>query len=317
MNDAPLLSAGARGRAVRVLQQHLRAAGFDPREDEEYGPGTVAAVRAFQEQRRLRVDGICGPETWGAIDESGYVRGSRLLCLRTPMQRGDDVVDLQTRLNALGFDAGRTDGIFGPQTEGALVAFQRDAGIAVDRICGPETHAALSRLGAPGPGSVAATRERDALRRGTRTLRGLSVLVTADGPSSLARSVAETLAGLGATATFVEAGEETGALAARANAADTALVIHLTESEQNLTQCAYFESTSMRSEGGYRVARGITDALVAADVGASEVIGRTSRLLRETRMPAVICEIADPSVPGFAAAVSEGVRKAIEGEDPS
>ena len=39
------------------------------------------AVREFQEQRGLRVDGICGPETWGALIESGFRLGDRLLYL--------------------------------------------------------------------------------------------------------------------------------------------------------------------------------------------------------------------------------------------
>src|SRR5690606_34344697 len=97
---------------------------------------TVEAVRTFQEQRGLRVDGICGPETWGALIESGFRLGDRLLYLCTPMLRGDDVAELQRRLNALGFDAGREDGILGPDTERAIGAFQRDAGLAIDKVAG-------------------------------------------------------------------------------------------------------------------------------------------------------------------------------------
>ena len=63
------------------------------------------------------------------------------------MLRGDDVADLQLRLNALGFDAGREDGILGDETHGALSEFQRAAGLPVDGICGPTTIAALDRVG--------------------------------------------------------------------------------------------------------------------------------------------------------------------------
>ena len=45
------------------------------------------------------------------------------------MLRGDDVLDLQHQLNALGFDAGRDDGIFGPHTADALREFQRNVGV--------------------------------------------------------------------------------------------------------------------------------------------------------------------------------------------
>ncbi len=57
---------------------------------------------------------------------------------------GDDVVRLQKRLNAAGFDCGEADGIFGPNTEAALRAFQADAGIAADGIAGPATNAKLA-----------------------------------------------------------------------------------------------------------------------------------------------------------------------------
>ena len=39
--------------------------------------------------------------------------------------------------------ASGADGIFGKNTEAALVRFQRDHGLAADGICGPLTYAAL------------------------------------------------------------------------------------------------------------------------------------------------------------------------------
>ena len=48
------------------------------------------------------------------------------------MLRGDDVAELQQRLGALGFDAGRVDGIFGAETATALEALQRNAGLPTD-----------------------------------------------------------------------------------------------------------------------------------------------------------------------------------------
>src|SRR5262249_46617912 len=66
--------------------------------------------------------------------------------------RGQDVVDLQNQLAALGFNPGPIDGIFGPRTESALKAFQRSRGITADGICGPETRAAFSRGPVPVPG---------------------------------------------------------------------------------------------------------------------------------------------------------------------
>ncbi len=59
---------------------------------------------------------------------------------------GDDVARLQTRLTAVGFDAGGADGIFGPKTEAALRAFQEANGLAVDGIAGPATNGKLAEL---------------------------------------------------------------------------------------------------------------------------------------------------------------------------
>jgi N-acetylmuramoyl-L-alanine amidase len=48
--------------------------------------------------------------------------------------RGDDVQAMQTVLAKLGFDCGRADGIFGPNTLRALTEFQQNYGIVADGI---------------------------------------------------------------------------------------------------------------------------------------------------------------------------------------
>lgn len=50
--------------------------------------------------------------------------------------RGADVRLLQEGLNALGFNTGPADGIFGPRTERAVRAFQQSQGVTVDGIVG-------------------------------------------------------------------------------------------------------------------------------------------------------------------------------------
>ena len=49
-----------------------------------------------------------------------------------PLMKGDDVKELQTRLNALGHSCGKVDGKYGELTEGAVKRFQKAAGIQVD-----------------------------------------------------------------------------------------------------------------------------------------------------------------------------------------
>lgn len=57
--------------------------------------------------------------------------------------RGDDVKKLQETLNALGYDCGAADGIFGAKTEIAVRSFQQANGLAADGIAGKNTLALL------------------------------------------------------------------------------------------------------------------------------------------------------------------------------
>ncbi len=62
------MERGATGPAVRDLQRALKDAGFDPGGiDGDFGPKTEAAVRAFQEDANLLVDGKVGPQTRKAL----------------------------------------------------------------------------------------------------------------------------------------------------------------------------------------------------------------------------------------------------------
>ncbi len=292
MAPPTLLRLGHRGDAVTDIQQRLVAEGARIVATGVYDDATEAAVRTFQVGRGLRVDGICGPETWGALIESGFALGDRMLYLCRPMLRGDDIGALQRRLNALGFDAGREDGIFGPATESALGSFQRDAGLASDKVCGPATVAALGRLGALADGSVATVRERDTLRRGGRTLDGFRVFLAGDlGVAALATAVASGLRRRGAIVGLDTSGEDATLVAATANRFDAGAFLALTTGGDAGARCAYFANNAFRSEGGYCLAERLTVALrsVLPAVGAPE--GRTYQLLRETRMAAVVCEL--------------------------
>ncbi|MEG2623976.1 MAG: SpoIID/LytB domain-containing protein [Clostridia bacterium] len=57
--------------------------------------------------------------------------------------RGEDVRKLQVDLNAMGFDCGDTDGIFGKKTDAAVRAFQAANNLEVDGIVGTKTRSAL------------------------------------------------------------------------------------------------------------------------------------------------------------------------------
>jgi L,D-transpeptidase ErfK/SrfK len=71
------------------------------------------------------------------------VQASRFLRLTDPAMQGPDVLAVQRRLIALGDLQGVFDGVFGPQTRDAVIAFQRASGIRADGIVGPDTWMAL------------------------------------------------------------------------------------------------------------------------------------------------------------------------------
>jgi N-acetylmuramoyl-L-alanine amidase len=152
------LRIGDRGPAVADVQVSLRILGLLPDDvpmsdgeslgSAEFDAATEVAVRHFQQVRGLSVDGRVGDETYRALSEARWSLGDRLLRYdpERPM-RGDDVTSLQERLLELGYDAGRADGILGPETELGLRAFQRDYGLTSDGTCGPATLRALRQLG--------------------------------------------------------------------------------------------------------------------------------------------------------------------------
>jgi N-acetylmuramoyl-L-alanine amidase len=112
-----------------------------------YDDRVELAVRAFQQQRGLHVDGVVGSTTFRRLDEARWSLGDRILThLPGNLMAGDDVFTLQRRLLELGFKTGRVDGYFGPRTEAGLRDFQRNFGIPADGTCGPATLKALAQL---------------------------------------------------------------------------------------------------------------------------------------------------------------------------
>lgn len=321
-----VLRAGDHGDAVRDLQHRLVGAGLTVAPDEfaSYGEDTERAVREFQTHRSIRVDGIVGPETWGALVESGFELGDRLLYLRRPNLRGDDVSRLQRTLNRLGFDAGREDGILGPETGSALRDYQRNAGLSVDGVAGPATLDALRRVERMADGSVAQVRERDELRRPASLAGKRIYLAVAPGFDQIGAPVRQRLEQGQAQVMQDLSGATDEALAARANRWRADLIIALRPGEQPSWQCLYFASGSFRSERGCHAARVIGEELarVVPTDGDDRVLGRAYSILRETRMAAVVCSLGDDDPTHLAellvrsaeigAAISQGLRRAFE-----
>jgi N-acetylmuramoyl-L-alanine amidase len=300
VTDLPLLPDSA-GESVRDVQRRLTGLGFAVDADRLgwFGPGTETAVRSFQAQRGLRVDGICGDQTWSSLVEAGYQLGDRLLYHRAPMLRGDDVAHVQRLLGALGFDAGRVDGIFGPATAGALGDFQRNAGLQSDGICGRATAAELVRLGArtTDATTVAAVREVEALRAAPQSLPDRRIAVgESGGLAALARAFARELRDAGAVVAILHHPNES-TQASEANDFKAEVFVGLSLLDQAGRRVAYYSTDAFESVGGRRLAGAMLDALPdPLFTRPGEAVGMRVPVLRETRMPAVVCEFGPPSL---------------------
>jgi len=180
-----VLRRGDAGNDVAEIRSILAAMDLLPSVagPDEYGNFDAAvehAIRAFQQRRGLITDGVVGPATYQALKGASFHLGSRPLAyLVSSPVHGDDVFTLQERLTELGFDAGRPDGLFGPQTERALKTFQRDMRLAPDGICGPETIRELHRLSSPRArgGRPVFLREQEQVRQAGPRLRGKRIVI--------------------------------------------------------------------------------------------------------------------------------------------
>jgi peptidoglycan L-alanyl-D-glutamate endopeptidase CwlK len=94
----PSLNLGSSGLRVTELQQLLQQHGFDPgATDGQFGPGTGAAVRAFQRSVGLPDDGVAGPNTLAAL-KMPSVTSNVTANLVAPLFPGTPRVNIQFHL---------------------------------------------------------------------------------------------------------------------------------------------------------------------------------------------------------------------------
>ena len=160
---APAASAGADGQLkrgeegpeIKRVQERLNGLGYrgpDGKplaEDGKFGPNTEAAVVRFQKEHGLQGLGVVGPKTMAALDEAEKARtraGADGQLKRG--EEGPEIKRVQERLNGLGYRGAdgkplAEDGKFGPNTEAAVIRFQKEHGLQGLGVVGPKTMAAL------------------------------------------------------------------------------------------------------------------------------------------------------------------------------
>jgi len=322
------LSRGDRGKEVLDVQTRLRGRGFElGREgvDGFFGPHTEDAVLSFQQERGLLADGLVGANTWRELVEATYALGDRLLYLREPPFRGDDVLQLQVKLNLLGFNAGAERGVHDEGVERAVLDFQRNAGVPVDGIVGASTLGKLEAVRKAESGREGKKiPERDGGFVAARSLTGQPVtidpghggpdpgIVSAGGLAekdvtlTLGRRVAELLRAEGCRVHLTRETDAQVPLYARAAAANAAgstyfVSIHCNgDASPAARGCAgyYFQRSHYYSEHGRRLAAYVGARMEAAGVPWLGGFGRNYGVLRETRGIALVVEPLFLTCPG-------------------
>lgn len=198
------------GSAVRAMQQALKDLGYGVKVDGTYGPASEAAVRSFQRKNGLQVDGIAGdstlsllfaqakapaqdgatsvyPPSEGSVTQQPQAAPDLTVKLRSG-STGSEVALLQSRLSELGYQPGRSDGVFDAGTAAAVISFQSRNGLKADGVAGPLT---LSRLHSGA--AIAAAAEAEQPSAGTPV--GTAVVSTPNGGSVRIRSSAASQTG--------------------------------------------------------------------------------------------------------------------------
>lgn len=281
-------------------------------EDAHFCGRTHAALLAFQESYGLRITGDCDEGTWSALIEASWSLGERLLFVKSPNIRGDDVAELQTLLNRIGFDCGRVDGIYGPLTARAVSDFQLNSGAEPNGICTPELVSLLQRMASQsgqGPG-IAAVRESISLGSVDNVSPRIAIGNFA-GATHLSHSVTRRLQQDFALATTIDGDAFSQASAANQMISD--LFVGFEVADAGGCVVYFYSVPSFTSAGGRNLAQALVSK-VSSRIPELDIHMEGARLpiLRETRMPAVLCvlgpaEIVNLKIGGLTSAISDAI----------
>ncbi len=131
---------GDTGAAVKKLQEALKNRGYySGKIDSTYGSGVYAAVKAFQKQAGLKVDGVAGPATQMLLFNTNASSNDTSTTLKKG-STGTKVRNLQYVLYELGYFDGPITGEYGDTTVNAVRAFQVNNNLTpVDGVAGYKT----------------------------------------------------------------------------------------------------------------------------------------------------------------------------------
>ncbi|MFM7491954.1 MAG: N-acetylmuramoyl-L-alanine amidase [Actinomycetota bacterium] len=319
-----MIKPGDRGDVVTAVTNTLHRLGLISAPTDTFTADVAGAVRAFQQERGLRVTGEIDLGTHAAIEEARWNLGDRSLKYELPLMRGDDVAALQSRLIDMGFNPGRVDGIYGAITENAVKEFQKSVGVTIDGICGPGTVMSLMRLmrtvtgGAPTQLRDQAIREKrgPALADKVIVLDPTSRSDIAEIVYDIAQKIEGRLIALGVSVFLSRSATSAPNESERiqlANSTDADLVISLSIDKYKNAGAeglsTYFygsELHGIHSIVGERFATIVQRELVArTDLLNSRTHAKTWDLLRLTKAPTVLLELGYSTNPKDASRLAD------------
>lgn len=145
IDGSGMLRMGAQGDAVADLQKRLRSFGvYDGPVDGSFGAVTDRAVRAFQREAGIVVDGSVGDQTVRAMRDKTMFVEDNFETVGKKGQRGADVRRAERVLQDLGMKPGAVDGKFDQATADAVGRFKAgDPTLAPNQRIGARAFAAM------------------------------------------------------------------------------------------------------------------------------------------------------------------------------
>lgn len=136
-----IIDMGAIGVEVEAIQRRLISLNYSVPGgvDGQFGSGCRNAIRQFQADHGLEVDGSVGKATWDALFPHIQVGNPYPGYLIAFGMSDNNVLLIQRKLSDLKYPVGKIDGIFGSSTKSAVINFQILNGLAGDGIVGEMT----------------------------------------------------------------------------------------------------------------------------------------------------------------------------------
>lgn len=135
------LKKGNKGTEVKELQKILTEKRYySGKLDGEYGELTEKAVKEYQKSQKLKQDGIFGPITCKKLNTNETETINSTL---KKGSKGEQVKQLQQKLQKLGYYNAEIDGEYGTKTVNAVKQYQNYHNLISDGIYGPITQKVL------------------------------------------------------------------------------------------------------------------------------------------------------------------------------